>query len=326
MPKYVVLDGHASFENDFRTEVNILKAHGIDSVIAECKTFEDIVAVAADADAIGVIYQNVQGPLMDKLKKCKVYVRYGIGYDNIHVSDATDRGVAVCNIPDYCQPEVATHALGLILDCCRKITLLDRKYRGGIWNGTYGYTINRLSTQTLGIIGLGNIGRKLTEYVKPFGMEILACDPYLDNDVFSNYSVKRASLDELLAKSDIISIHCPLTQETEHLINCANIKKMKDGVIIVNTARGAIVSLDDLTEALITGKVKAAGLDVIEGEPDIPLEHGIFHCENVILTPHCAYNSVEAVVEQHEKVARSVIDVLSGNLPYNCVNKKDLQG
>jgi len=325
MPKYVLLDSHNSFEKIFEIETDILKAHGIDSVVAECRTNEEIAKAAADADAVGVIFQKTDGPIMDLLKKCKLLLRYGIGYDCINVPDATRHGIAVCNLPDYCIPEVATHALGLILDCCRKITLLDRRLHNGIWNGDYGYRIHRLSNMKLGIIGLGNIGRKLAEFVKPFGMEIYACDPYLDDDVFLKSGVRRADLNEVFANSDIISVHCPLTEETRRLINKESIAKMKDGVIIVNTARGPIVSLNDITDALNSGKIKAAGLDVLDVEPDVPMGHAIFNCENAVLTPHCAYNSAEAVIDQHKKVAKTVIDVLEGNLPYNCVNKKDLR-
>ena len=325
MPKYVVLDGQNCFEKIFDIEGDILKARGIDTVIAECKTVEDIVKAASDADAVGVIAQKISGSLMDTLARCKILVRYGIGYDCISVPEATQRGIAVCNLPDYCIPEVAAHALGMILDCCRKITLFDRRLRDGIWNGDYGYRIHRLSGLKLGIIGLGNIGRTLAEFTKPLGMETYACDPYLDDGIFRKYGVIKASLDEVCAKSDIISIHCPLTNETRHLINRESIAKMKDGVIIVNTARGPIVSLDDITEALQSGKVRAAGIDVFEGEPDVQMNHAIFRCENAILTPHCAYNSSEAVIDQHKKVAKSVIEVLAGNIPYNCVNRKELE-
>ena len=326
MPKYVLLDSHNLYGADFGIEVNILKAHGIESVIAACKTNDDVIKAAADADAIGLASVKIDGALLDRLKKCKVLVRYGIGYDSVVVPDATERGIAVCNLPDYCHPDVATHALGLILDCCRKITLMDRNLRNGIYNSNYGYRIHRLSCLKLGLIGFGNIARKLVEYIKPYKMETFACDPYLSAEVFSKNDVKQASFDEVLAKSDIISIHTPLTSETKHLIDKQAIAKMKDGVIIVNTARGAIVSLNDITDALQSGKVKAAGLDVIEGEPNIPQDHAIFSCENAILNPHCAYNSVESEIEQHEKAAKSVIDVLVGGiLPYNCINKKDLE-
>ena len=323
--KYAVLDSHNSDIRDFGIQNKILKAHGIESVIAECETNKEIADIAADADAVGVIARKTDGSVMDLLKKCRLLVRYGIGYDCISVPDATARSIAVCNIPDYCVQEVAVHAFGMILNCCRKISLLDRRLHNRIWNGNYGYPINRLSGLRLGIIGLGNIGRQLADYIKPLGMEIHAYDPYISDDIFEKSGVKQASFDEVLAECDIISIHCPLNEETRHLINRESIAKMKDGVILINTARGSIISLDDITEALKSGKIKAAGLDVFEGEPDVPMGHPIFSCENAVLTPHYAYNSEESAIELHEKVAKAVIDVLGGELPYNCVNRRELR-
>ena len=325
MLKYVFLDSHNLFGVNYGVTTNFLSKFGIESIMANCNTNDEIVNVAADADAVGLVDLNVNGELMDELKKCKVLIRYGVGYDTIAVKDATERDIAVCNLPDYCRPDVATHALGLILDCYRKITLHDRRLRNGHWNGNYGYRIKRLSSQKLGLIGFGNIARELVKYIKPFNMEVIAYDPRRKSNVFYESGVKRASLDEILKKSDIISIHAHLNKDTRHLINKKSIAKMKDGVIIVNTASGAIVSLDDLGEALKSGKVKAAGLGVIEGDPNVPLEHPIFACENAILNPHCSNHSIEAEIEQHLKVAKSVVEVLSGKLPYNCVNKEGLQ-
>ena len=327
MPKFVMLDSQKLFGADAGIELNrnMLNAHGIDVVMAECKNDEDIFKVAADADAIGVAFQKIDGPIMDGLKKCRVIVRYGIGYEGVAVHEATMRGIAVCNLPDYCIPDVATHTQGMILDCCRKLTFLNRKMREGTWNAACGYRISRLSNLKLGLIGFGNIARKLVDYMKPYNMRILAYDPYLNADVFSRMGVKQTTLDDLLAKSDIISLHTPLTKETEHIINSANIAKMKEGVMIVNTARGPVVSLDDLCDGLKSGKIKAAALDVMEGEPDIPADHVIFSYENVILTPHSAFTSVESEIEMHEKVAKAVLDVLSGDLPHNCLNRKELQ-
>jgi len=325
MMKYVVLDSHTMMGADYGIETKILNAHGIDVVIEECKTDDEVIKAAADADAIGVIYVKINGALMDNLKKCKVLVRYGIGYDSIVVPDATARSIAVCNLPDYCQPDVATHAFAMILDCCRKITMMDRKLREGVYDSNYGYRIHRLSCLKIGFLGFGAIARKLVEYMKPYNMEMLAFDPYIAPEVFSGLGCRQVALDELLANSDIISLHSPLTKETKHIIDRAGIAKMKDGVIIVNTARGAIICLDDLVGGLESGKIGAVALDTIEGEPNIPLTHPIYSYENVILTPHCAFNSVEAEREQHEKVAKAVIEVLNGNLPNNCINKKELQ-
>jgi D-3-phosphoglycerate dehydrogenase len=323
--KYVMLDSQALAGADFGVEKKILEEAGIECVIGECTTAGEMASLAADADAVGLCYVDMNGKLMDKLEKCKVLVRYGIGYDTINVADATQRGIAVCNLPDYCQPDVATHAFAMILDCCRKITLQDRLMRGGKYLTTYGYRIHRLSTLKMGFAGFGAIAKTLARYMKPYEMDMLAFDPYLPAEVFERNAVRQVSFDELLAQADIISIHSPYTPETHHLFNRDSFAKMKDGAILINTARGPIICLDDLAAALKSGKIAAAGLDTMEGEPNVPLSHAIFSCESVIFTPHCAFNSAEAELEQHQKVAKSVIEVLGGNIPYNCVNKKQLQ-
>jgi D-3-phosphoglycerate dehydrogenase len=323
--KYVLLDAQALFDADTGIEEKLLGEQKIECIKAECKTTEDVIRAAADADAVGLVYVQMNDKVMDHLKNCEVMVRYGIGYDSIDVPAATRHGIAVCNLPDYCQPEVATHTFALVLDCCRKVSLLDRSIRKKIWNGNLGYRMHRLSTLTLGLVGFGSIARLFVQYIKPMVKEIIAYDPYLQADAMTKQGCRKVSLDDLWANADIVSVHTPLTEETRHLVNKDSFAKMKKGVIIVNTARGPIVNLEDLAAALKSEKVIAAGLDTIEGEPNVDLAHPIFSCDNVVFTPHNAYNSIEAEKEQHEKVAKSVIEVLNGRIPYNCVNKKDLQ-
>lgn len=325
MSKFVILDSHELAGSNFNIEKEILEQHGVECIISECKNVEDIIEAAKDADGIGLVYVDMNKELIDKLDNCKVIVRYGIGYDSVDVKAATDRGIIVCNLPDYCQPDVATHTMALLLDLCRKATLFDRYVRDGNWNSNYGYPINRISSLTLGLIGFGSVARLFVKYMSGFEMNIIAYDPFCPNNLFKELNVKRVTLDELYAKADAISIHTPLTPETKHLINKNSLAKMKDGVLIINTARGSIINLSDLLEALDSGKVKAAGLDVVETEPITDKNNKIYKYENIIINPHTAYNSEEASYEQHKKVAYSAIDVLVKNkIPYNAVNKKDL--
>ena len=325
MFKYVLLDSHTLPGARYEIESGILEKEGISCKICDCKTDEEVIEEAKDADAIGVIYHKITGELMDKLPKCKVLVRYGIGYDNIIVADASQRGIVVCNLPDYCLKDVATHALALLLDISRKTTWLDRDVRKGNWNGNAGYRVNRISDMVIGLVGFGNIAREFAKYLSAFGGKILAYDPYSPDSVFEQYGVTRVDFETLCSDSDAISIHTPLTPETRHLINNESISKMKDGVILINTSRGPVVSQKDLIEALKSGKVKAAGMDVMEFEPITDLSDDVFKCDTLVINPHSAFNSVEAEIEQHEKVAYSVIDVLLKNIiPYNAVNKKTL--
>lgn len=325
MSKFVVLDSQELAGSDFNIEKDILEAQGVECIIAECKTVEEILEVAKDADGIGLVYVDMNRELISKLENCKVIVRYGIGYDTIDVEAATERGIIVCNLPDYCQPDVATHTMALLLDLCRKVTLLDRSCRKGNWSANDGYVVNRVSELTLGLVGFGSIARLFVKYMSGFNMNVIAYDPYLPDSFFEELNVTRVTLDELYAQADAISIHTPLTPETKHLINKDTITKMKDGVLIVNTARGPIINIYDLMDALKNGKVKAAGLDVVEIEPIFDPKADIYKLDNIVINPHSAYNSAEASTEQHQKVAYSAIDVLVKNImPYNAVNRKQL--
>ncbi|MEL7647252.1 MAG: C-terminal binding protein [Sedimentibacter sp.] len=324
MKKFVMVDSHTLKGTDFSPELNLLSENGIECVLAECKTDEEIINAVKDADAIGLNYSHITKDIILKMQNCKAIIRYGIGFDTVDVEAATERGIAVCNLPDYCVDEVATHAMALILDTCRKTTFFDKSVRAGLWDSNYGYKMHRLSALTLGLIGFGNTARLLSHYAKSFDMNIISYDPYAPDNLFEQYGVTSVSLEKLYKESDIISIHVPLTDETKHLINKDTIEKMKDGVIIINTSRGPIISIDDLLEALKNKKVCAAGLDVVEIEPIKDPNCRIYNYENLVVTPHAAYNSVEASNNQHMKVAKTAVQVLNGEMPYNVVNIKKL--
>jgi D-3-phosphoglycerate dehydrogenase len=321
--KYVCLDQYSLPGADFTIEQKILNKYGIECVIANARTDEEIIAVAKDADAVGTVYNQITPAIMDQLPKCRVFVRYGIGYDNINVPAATERGIVVCNLPRYCLRDVATHAIALLLDICRKTTYLDKTVRRGEWNGNAGWPIHRIDDLTIGLLGFGNIARQTRKYLSGFDCKVIAYDPFLPEDVFTAANAEKVEMDELFARADVISIHLPLNDATRHLINKDSIAKMKDGVIIINTARGPIVCQDDLVAALKSGKVCAAGCDVLEKEPLTDLTEEIFTLDNLIINPHSAFNSYEAEIEQHESVAQSVIEVLLNKVvPYNAVNKQ----
>ena len=322
--KYVILDSQHLPNGDFSICKNILESHGIEFVNAQCKTVEEVVAVAKDADAIASIYFKLTPEVLKQLPNCKVLLRHGIGYDNIDVDAATALKIPVCNVPDYCTEEVAMHALGLLLDAMRKIAFFDRQARKGTWDPTLGYNAHRPSKTTLGLIAFGKIARQLAVYAKAMGMTVIAYDEYLPDAAFEQAGVEKVSLDELFSRSDAISVHAPLTKETFHIIDKAALSKMKDGVILVNTSRGPLICLDDLVAALKSGKVLAAGLDVFEGEPVTDTTHEMYSCENLTITPHAAFNSIEALPEQFEKIALTAVRVLNGELPYNVVNKAAL--
>ena len=323
MKKFVMLDAHTLPDADFHQEKEALQGK-VECVIANCKSLQDIKEQAGDADYIGLVYQKITAEVLDLMPKLKLIVRYGIGYDVVDVAECSKRGIAVCNIPTYCIEDVATHAAALLLDVTRKVSMYDRQIKDGNWDVGYGYANHRLSVQTLGFIGFGHIAQKFAGYMQAFGMKVIAYDPYLKEEVFNKFNACKVTLDELLASSDVITLHCACTDETRHLINQKTLSKLKDGVILINTSRGALIDNAALLEGLQNGKILACGLDVNEDEPITDKHHPLLAFENLIITPHSAYNSVEASDEQHKDAAQTVLNVEAGSLPFNTVNKQQL--
>lgn len=322
MKKFVMLDSHTFPDADFHQEKDILSANGIECVIARCKTMNEVVACAADAQCIGLNTFRIDEALLSRLPNLKGVVRYGIGHDSVDADACSRRGILLCNLPFYCVTEVATHTMALLLDINRKTTLFDRHVRSGAWDVSYGYRTHRLSTRTLGMIGFGNIARQFSQYARAFGMQMIAYDPYLPQTVFEEHGVEGVELEEVYRRSDIISLHVPCSPKTHHIIDSHSIAKMKDGVMLLNTSRGPLVDIKALAAALLSGKVLAAGLDVVEGEPIEDAACPIFQCENLVVTPHTSYNSVEASEDQHTQVAETVLRILTGETPPYVVNKK----
>ena len=267
MLKVIIPDAFRSNEK-LDAEQEIFDKHKILFQTANCRTDEEVIEKCKSADGIITIYADVNAKVIAKLEKCKVIVRFGIGYDNIDVQAATNKRIFVCNVPDFCIEEVAAHTMALILGIQRKITLYDAAVRKGEWGNLYtGYPLRRLSNQTLGLIGFGNTARETARYAAPFGFKIVAYDPYAPGTAFEEHRVRKVDMDELLSISDIVSIHIPLNENTRHLINKELISRMKDNVVVINTSRGPIIAQDDLIDALKSRKILAAGLDVFESEP-----------------------------------------------------------
>lgn len=259
----------------------------------------------------------------------KGLITTSIGYDHIHVESATKKGIMVCNIPDYGVEEVAVHSVAMILASVKNLCLYDRALRDGKWTSgksmLCGRPHHRLSTMTVGFMGFGRIGQAVAIMMSGFGVKIIAYDPYLPESVFKEMGVKRASsTDDIYAEADIISMNMLLNDETYHIINKESIAKMKDGVIIVNTARGALLDLESVTEGLKSGKIGAAGIDVWEEEP-VPVDAPILKDDNVVVSPHIAYYSIEANLDLRIKTLMTAIKICKGETLYNCINKKDLE-
>jgi len=276
---------------------------------------DSVLATAADADAILNTYLPWSAESIARLTRCKIIARYGIGFDNVDLTAAAGVGIVVTNVPDYSVEEVATHALALILASLRKVVTADRSVRSGTWSIDNFRPIRRLSTLTVGLIGYGRIARRIAAPLAALGADIIAHDPYLQPGPDLPPLLE---LETVLSRSDIVSLHLPLTDETRGIIGAEALGRMKPDAILVNTSRGPLVDLDALADALRKGTIGAAGLDVFDIEP---LDASrVEEVPNLIVTPHMAYYSEEALAESQRKAATQVIKVLTGEKPDYQVN------
>ena len=279
--------------------------------MANSASADDILAVARDADAILVTYAKLPGELLRQLKNCKAIGRFGLGVDNIDLPAAKELGIAVNYVPDYCLREVSDHAMALLLGLARKVPFSNKLVQSGRWEVPPIVPLRRLEGQTLGLVGFGNIPRALAPKAKAFGFKVLTHDPFVKTDALAAAGVEGVSFDELLARSDFVSVHAPLLPSTRGLMNAAVFAKMKKGAYLINTARGPLVDEPALIAALDSGQLGGAGLDVVTTEP-LGKDSPLLGRDNVILTPHTAFYSVEALEELQTKCASDVARVLSG--------------
>lgn len=272
---------------------------------------DDILSVAKDADAIIVTYAKLTGDLIRQLTRCKAIGRFGLGVDNIDLPAAKEKGIAVNYVPDYCIHEVSDHTMAMLLALARKIPLSNKLVQAGRWEMPAVVPLRRLEGQVLGLVGFGNIPRAVAPKAKAFGLRVVTHDPFVKPDVLKAAGVEGVSFDQLMAMSDFVSVHAPLMPATRGLINAAAFAKMKKGAMIVNTARGPLIDEPALIAALDSGHLGGAALDVVTVEP-MPKDSPLIGRDNVILTPHTGFYSVEALQELQTKCASDVARVLSG--------------
>jgi len=287
-----------------------------------------------DADALIVFHTvRISASSIRRLQICRVIVRCGVGYDNVDLAAAGEKGIYVCNVPDYGVDEVADHAIALMLACARGLTFTEKRLRKGLipWNFQIAPGLHRLAGGVFGVIGLGRIGTAAALRAKGFRMKVAACDPYLRDGMDKALDATLVSLDELMAMSDVVSVHTPLTLETIRIVDAPQLAKMKPHAILVNTARGKCVDTQALAEALKAGKIGGAGLDVLPDEPPDPddLIVKLWQQEdppvNLLLTPHSAFYTEQSREEMRTKAALEVRRVLLGNKPRNVVNSEFLR-
>jgi D-3-phosphoglycerate dehydrogenase len=272
---------------------------------------DDIIAVAKDADAVLVTYAKLTREVLSQFTRCKAIGRFGLGVDNIDLPTAKEKGIAVNYVPDYCIREVSDHAMALLLSLIRKVPLSNKLVQSGRWEMPAVVPIRRIEGTVLGLIGFGHIPRLVAPKAQAFGIKVIAHDPFAKADVLKAANVESVDLDTLFKTSDYVSVHAPLLPATRGMMNAAAFAKMKKGAYIVNTARGPLIDEPALIAALDSGQIGGAGLDVVATEP-LAKDSPLLGRDNVIISPHTAFYSIEALNELQTKCATDVARVLSG--------------
>jgi D-3-phosphoglycerate dehydrogenase / 2-oxoglutarate reductase len=303
---------------DLDTERALLESHGVEIVEAPGTSEEELVEAVRGCEAILVCFAKIPASVVAAAAEggCRIISRYGIGYDNIDVAAATERGLLVTYVPDYCLDEVADHAFALLLSLARGVRQAALSVGEGEWKVPHG-AVHRLQGRRLAVIGVGGIGARMVDRARAFGIEPVGFDPYVDE--WRVAAERATSVAEAVAEADMVSLHVPLTDENRHLIDAESIAGMRRAPIVVNTARGPLVDADAALEALEAGTLGGVGLDVMETEPPPP-DHPLRTHPRAVLTPHMAFYSVEAQAELQRRAAEEVARALRGDPPDRPVN------
>ena len=312
---------------DCSLEAGVLKASGLDINLVRLQTRlpEEIIPHVADADALIVQWASITPEVMDAMRHCKVISRYGIGVDMVDQAAASAHGIPVANCPDFCIEEVSLQTIGFLIDLNRHTLYQADFVRTGKW-GNAAITASaphRLAGQTHGIVGLGNIGRMVARKAGCLGLKLLGYDPYVNPATLAGLNIEMVGLDELLQRSDYVSLHCPLVAETRKLVGAPQLAMMKKTAYLINMARGPVVDQAALYQALVNGTIAGAALDVLEQEPP-QADDPLLKLENVIICPHASSWGVEALSQLRHDTAQNVVDALQGKLPRSIVNRKGL--
>jgi len=319
--KVVLIEhGYATTE----CERQIVESAGGEFIDAEKFPLEEALRLCEEAEGIFCRRLEVTAALIKRFRCCKIVVRYGVGTDNVDVNAATEAGIIVGHVPAYCVDEVSAHAIALLLACARHIIPTHLKMGRGEWDVHRGEPIYRMEGRTLGLVGLGNIGQSMARKLRGWGLKLLATDPFVDAARADALGVKLVDLETLCRQSDYVSLHCPLLPETRHLIDKRALALMKRGAILINTARGPLVDLHALSEALDAGHLASAGLDVFEEEPllaNSPLRQH----PRLVLTDHTAWYSEESQQQLQRTAVEEMVRVCTGGLPLSLANPEVLR-
>jgi len=322
MAKWKVLITDKEYEN-INNEKAVLEKIGAEIFVFQEKKEERIIEILKDVkpDAIIVQFAPITRRVIECMPQCKIIAKYAIGYDNVDVAAATEHNICVTNVLDYCVDEVSTHTVALLLCMLRKITVLNSQVKSGVWGYNNVKKIHSLHTMVLGLNSFGKIARLTAEKMKPFGVKMIAYDPYVPAELMQSYGVEQVSFDELIERSDILSNHVGVTDSTRGMFNWEVFKKMKQNAFIINTGRGPVINEPDLIRALESKEIAGAALDVLDPEP-VQKNNPLLGMDNVIITPHMAYYTEESLGSLQRMAAENVAQRLEGFMPRYFVNRE----
>ena len=292
---------------DVELEKALFRDAGFDLAVAQCRDEDDVIEAAKGCAGVMSQYAPMNARVFAALPELRIVSRFGAGFDTVNTADAKEFGVWVANSPDYGVGEVATHALAMALSMVRHLPWLDREVRGGNWHYASTGPLTRPGNLTLGILGFGRIGKRMAHISRAIFGRVIACDPYIGDGDFFPDNVARVDQDGLFREADVVSLHVPLNDETRGMVGSRMLALMKAGSFLVNTARGSVVNLDQLLEALDSRHLAGAGLDVLPKEPP-EADHPVLRHPRVLVTPHAAFYSIEGEKELRRKAAQNVID------------------
>jgi D-3-phosphoglycerate dehydrogenase len=317
----VVITDFGDPDNEPEAEVFAASGLDVELIRGNARSPAEVIGLVTGADAVIVQFATIDRSVIESLERCRIISRYGIGVDMIDIQAASDRGIPVANVPDFCIDEVSTQTVGFIIDLDRHTLILDKHAKSGQW-GVSPPPVPpplRLKGQTLGIVGLGKIGRVVAQKAACLGLNVVASDPFADRETAKTVGAELVELPELLRRADYVSLHCPLIAETRGLIGARELAAMKPTAYLINMARGPIVDQRALRAALTDGTIAGAALDVLEEEPPTK-DEPLLQLENAIVTPHTSSWSVESLAQLRHDTAQNVVDLLQGRWPRSVVN------
>ena len=288
-------------------------------ILSGARTREDVKAAVSDADVILFSDITIDREVIDAAQRCRVIIRYGIGYDNVDTQYAAKKGIFVCNAPNYGVTDVAEHALSLLLSCAKRLTYMNDCVRDGMWDTSKMGASRRIAGKNVGFIGFGKIAKCVCQRTNAFGLKALVYDPYVTDAAAADFCAEKVTLPDLLARADYVTLHLPLNEQTRHMMGAEQFAQMKETAVFINTSRGGLVNEKELIDALEQGTIAGAGLDVFEDESG-NIDPRILTMKQVTLTPHVAWNTVEGAAALHEEVTNNVLRFLDGNRPESIVN------